>query len=217
MTPTAGHASIRHSFDTIVVAEGTIGCAHAAALIGGDGAVRDLADAVHAFCALHGSTPNIVERAIAANGAAPIQGWLRDAAMGFDEERQLLATLTAAIGPRPSTPRAAQAEAAMTAQQHALATLASSERAGCAVGAALALLLDWHVVRDVLGVAAYCAGVVLLPPSIPLREEIISVASTISANPAHARALSFGAQQLALQHRGLWQLLASRMDARNAL
>jgi hypothetical protein len=217
VTPNAGFASTRHALDAIVAADGTAGCAHVAALVDGDGAVRDLADAVHALCALHGSAPSLVERAIHANGAAPLRDWLRVAAIGFDEERHLLAALTAAIGPRPSTPRAAQAEAALTGQHHALTTLASSERAGCAVGAALALLLDWHAIRNVLGVAACCAEMVLLAAAIPPQEDIIAAAATIAQKPAPARALSFGAQQLALQHRGLWQLLAARMEARNAL
>lgn len=217
MAPSAGNVAARRSIDDIVVVEGTYGSDHATALCRPEATVRDLSDAIHAFCALHGASPSIVERASGASGAAPIQEWLRHAATAFDQERRLLASLTAAIGPMPSTPRHAEAEAAINGQRHALVTLAESARAGCAIGAALALLLDWHAIRDVLSAAAYRSGVVLLPCDLPPRPAIAASALTIADDPAAGRALAFGAQQLILQHRGLWQLLAARAEARDAL
>lgn len=217
MAPIAGNVAAARSIDAIVVDQGTIGSDHARALCGSDAATRDLADAIHAFCALHGTSPSMVEHASHAPGADALGVWLRDAAAAFDQERRLLASLTVAIGPTPSTPRHAEAETAINGQRHALATLSGSARAGCALGAALALLLDWHAIRDVLAAAAYRTGVVLLPCDLPARPAITASAQTIAAQPGPARALAFGAEQLILQHRGLWQLLHARAQARDAL
>lgn len=216
MTPIAGSVAATRSIDDLVTGTGTASCAHASALCSNDATTSDLADAIHALCSVHGATPNIVDRGSFAPGAEPFAPWIRQAAAAFDQERQSLASLTAAIGPLPSTPRHAEAEAAITAQRHALATLAASGRAGCALGASLALLLDWYAVRRVLEAAAHRAGVVLLSCDLPPRPAIISQASG-ATRPGFARALAFGAEQLILQHRGLWQILAARAEARNAL
>lgn len=217
MASNAGIEGNRWSLDYIVDREGTLACNHAVAICTPNGATRDLADAVHALCHLHGSAPGIVELASRADAAASAIPWLAEAAAVFDQERNLLITLTAAVGPIPSTPRHAQSEAAINAQRHALGILAQSSRAGCAIGAALALLLDWHAIRQILAAAARRTGVALLPHNLPARDAIVVAAQNIATNPAHGRALTFGAQQLALQHHGLWQLLAARAEARNTL
>lgn len=202
--------------EDLVIADGTRDSGHAAALCQVSGVTRDLSDAIHAFCALHGASPSIVERASKAPGSESLRNWLGQASAAFDQERRLLAALTAAIGPVPSTPRHAEAEAAINGQRHALAILAGSDRAGCALGAALALLLDWHAIREVLAAAACRSNVVLPDSEIPARSSILASAMTIAAQPASGRALAFGAQQLVLQHRGLWRLLAARAEARAA-
>lgn len=217
MPSSAGIAASRCAIDAIVDGDGTLSCAHAAALCTSAADTRDLADAVHALCQLHGSAPSIIALAAGSGSADSVAPWLAEAAAAFDHERAILATLTAAVGPLPSTPRHAQAEAAINAQRHALGTLAQSSRAGCASGAALAFLLDWHAIRHVLAMAAQRSGVALLPVELPARTAIIAIAQSVAATPSHARALAFGAQQLALQHHGLWQLLAARAEARAAL
>ncbi|WP_066776855.1 DUF6975 family protein [Sphingomonas sp. CCH5-D11] len=217
MASNAGVEGNRWSLDQIVDREGTLSCNHAVAICTSNVATRDLADAVHALCQLHGSAPGIVELASRADSAASAIPWLAEAAAVFDQERNLLITLTAAVGPIPSTPRHAQSEAAISAQRHALGILAQSSRAGCAIGAALALLLEWHAIRQILTAAARRTGVALLPHNLPTRDALVVAAQSIATNPAHGRALAFGAEQLALQHHGLWQLLASRAEARNAL
>lgn len=209
----AGFAASR-SIGDVVEMDGTGASEHALALIAPDAATRDLSDAVHALCALHGATPSLVELAIAARGGEPVQHWMRLTASAFDEERRLLAALTAAIGPQPSTPGQAESEAAISGQQHALATLARSDRSGCALGAALAFLLDWHKVRRVLDAAARRAGIELPPTTLPPTHEISAIAAQLSEAPACARAMMFGAQQLIAQHRGLWHLLDARAAAR---
>ncbi len=106
----------------------------------GPHSARDLADAVHMLCALHGRYPGLIELALerCAKGAA--NDWLARAAEAFERERLYLVRLTSAVGPIPSTPGAAETESCLLAARHALETLAVSERAGCALGAATALI-----------------------------------------------------------------------------
>lgn len=216
MTPIAGSVVTRRSIDDLVIGDGTASCAHAEALCRSDAATSDLSDAIHALCAVHGASPSVIERGADAPGAEPFASWIQQAAVAFDQERQSLASLTAAIGPLPSTPRHAEAETAITAQRHALATLAGSGRAGCALGASLALLLDWYAVRSILEAAANRAGVMLPPCDLPPRTAVVAQAAG-ATKPGFTRALAFGAEQLILQHRGLWHVLAARAEARSAL
>ena len=71
--------------------------------------------------------------------------------------------------------------------------------------------------RAVLAVAATRAGVTLRETSLPSADDIAPIAERLASEPACARAMMFGAQQLVAQHRGLWHLLAARAEARNAL
>ncbi|WBH17161.1 DUF6975 family protein [Sphingomonas radiodurans] len=214
--PSTGFAASGRSIGGIVAEEGTLVSDHARSLCLPGAATRDLSDAVHALCALHGATPSMVELAIVARGGQDVQQWMHDAAVAFDDERHALALLTAAIGPLPSTPGQAESEAAISGQQRALATLARSDRSGCALGAALALLLDWHAIRPVLDAAAHRAGSAPRPVMLPAPHQITAIATRLAAEPAAARAMMFGAQQLIAQHRGLWHLLDARAGARNA-
>ena len=68
-------------------------------------------------------------------------------------------------------PGGAGSETAILAQRAALATLAQSDRRGCALGAALAFAADWASIRTVLDAAAKRLGVDLaaLPPRRPRR------------------------------------------------
>lgn len=208
-------ATKRCAIDLIVDQEGTLACDHAVGLCLPDAGTRDLADAVHALCHLHGAAPSLVTLAAAhASCGGPA---LTQMAAAFDAERAMLATVTAAVGPIPSTPRHAQSEAVITTQRHALATLAQSARLGCASGAALALLLDWHAIRAILTLAAARANIAVAPSQLPTRPAILAAAQEIATDPSCSRALAFGAQQLALQHNGLWRLLAARAEARAAL
>ena len=135
------------------------GCAshpHLLALVEGSGthAGRDLADAVHLLCHLHGRHPGLIELACNGSADSSARGWLTQAAEDFEAERLFLVRLTATVGPMPSTPGAAETEASLQSQRHALETLAASERHGCALGAATALVGDWGSIRQVLDRAA---------------------------------------------------------------
>ena len=185
-------------------------------LLEGSGAntARDLADSVHLLCGLHGSHPSLVELAHHNAAQGPARDWLARAAEGFERERLYLVRLTSAVGPLPSTPGAAETEATMNAQRNALEILATSERRGCALGAAAALVGDWWPIRRLLDRAAARAGIDSPAPALPDEASIMAVIDAASDTPASERALGFGGEQLLLQHRGLFDLLEARMEAR---
>ena len=175
---------------------------------------RDLADAVHLLCSLHGHYPGLIESALQRCPKGEAGDWLGRASDAFERERLYLVRLTAAVGPMPSTPGAAETEASLLAARHALETLATSERDGCALGAATALVGDWWPIRRVLDRAAARAGTETPPPSLPDEASIVAVIEDSSASPAGGRALAFGGEQMLLQHRALFDLLEARAEAR---
>lgn len=180
-------------------------------LLDGPDAIRNLADMVHHFCTLHGRLPGLVDLAVE---RAPVEAtaWLISAAANFTAERALIARLVVAAPPIPSTPGQAECEATLLAQRHALEMLARSERKGCAVGAAVALLLDWWAVREVLDRAAARFGAELVSCALPDSQAIGLFLSRLP--DGLERAIGFGAQQFLIQQRGLWDMLECREQAR---
>jgi hypothetical protein len=175
---------------------------------------RDLADAVHLLCNLHGHYPGLIEIALQRCPKGSVQDWLSRASEGFERERLYLVRLTSAVGPLPSTPGAAETEGSLVAARHALETLATSERNGCALGAASALVGDWWPLRRLLDRAAARAGTESPAPSLPDQASVVAVIERGADSPAAARALAFGGEQLLLQHRALLDLLEARAEAR---
>ena len=175
---------------------------------------RDLADSVHLLCSLHGRYPGLVELALQHCPKGPAQDWLARASEAFERERLYLVRLTSAVGPLPSTPGAAETEASLVAARHALETLAHSERKGCSLGAASALVGDWWPIRRLLDRVASRAGLECPAPSLPDEASMVEVISEASDSPASERALAFGGEQLLLQHRALFDLLEARAEAR---
>jgi hypothetical protein len=180
----------------------------------GPNAARDLADAVHLLCHLYGRHPGLIDLALQACAAGPARDWLKDAADSFERERLYLVRLTASVGPQPSTAGAAETEATLLAQRHALETLATSERRGCALGAATALVEDWRSVRRLLDRAADRAGLDIPCCTLPDEESVAQAIHAGADTPGAERALAFGSEQLLLQHRGLLDLLEARAEAR---
>ncbi len=187
---------------------------YAAVLARSNTLTRDVADAVHALCMLHGRLPGLLEHALARNVQPAWAPWLEAAVEGFAGERALLARLTAAAGPLPSTPGQAESESTILAQRHALDTLAKSDRQGCAIGAAVALVTDWPAIRAVLDRAAERFGVPATQCNLPGHDDTATLVATTAATPAAERAMAFGAQQVLAQHAGLWVLLEARASAR---
>ena len=199
-----------------VADEGSARHPHLAFLIesSGHNAPRDIADAVHLLCSIHGHYPGLIEQALEQGQKGPAQQWLGRAADAFERERLYLVRLTAAVGPLPSTPGAAETESTLLAQRHALEILAKSERRGCALGAATALVSDWWPIRRLLDRAAARVGIEAPAPSLPDEASVVEVIEAECDTPASERALGFGAEQMLLQNRGLFDLLEARAAAR---
>lgn len=175
---------------------------------------RDFADAVHLLCSIHGRYPGLIEIALQRCPKGVVQDWLVRASEGFERERLYLVRLTSAVGPSPSTPGATETETSLVAARHALETLAMSERNGCALGAATALIGDWWPIRRLLDRAAARVGTEAPAPSLPDEASVVAIIDCGADSPASARALAFGGEQLLLQHRALFDLLEARAAAR---
>jgi len=196
---------------TLADADGSAAHTLPAALATPNAAKRDLADAIHAICTIHG---RYLFEHLALPEDDSAAGWFAGVTQAFTAERTYIAHLTAAAGPLPSTPGQAAADAAFANQRHAFDMLARSSRKGCAIGAALALIIDWHSIRTVLDAAAERFGVPVPASTLPTIGEIAALTDTIADTPATQRAIAFGAQQVFAQHRGLWSLLEARASAR---
>lgn len=195
--------------------DGSGGNAWLARLGGMPAPMRDLADTVHYICMLHGRHPGAVDHALEQARTPLERDWLEAAAEAFVAERAFLVKLAAAAGPLPSTPGQAECEAVAAAQRHAVDMLAQSARAGCATGAAVAVVLDWMPIRAVLDSTADRLGVEIPACTLPLAEETVTVVDALAREGTMERAMLFGAQQVFAQHRGLWDLLEARASARS--
>jgi hypothetical protein len=199
-----------------VSGEGLARHSHLAQLLDGAGrhSGRDMADAVHLLCSLHGRYPGLIEIALQRCPNGPVRDWLSHASDSFERERLYLVRLTSAVGPLPSTPGAAETEASLVAARHALETLATSERDGCALGAVTALVCDWWPIRRLLDRAAARVGTEAPAPSLPDESSVVAIVDSAAVSAGSARALAFGGEQLLLQHRALFDLLEARAEAR---
>lgn len=198
----------------LVDADGTRAHTHAIALSQPGADPRDLADAVHLVCSLHGRHPGLVDHAAQHRDIDGANGWLDSVAVAFAEERARIVALAVAAGPMPSTPGQAESEATVTAQRHALDMLAMSARNGCSLGASLALVLDWAGISRVLQSAGNRFGVEMPTPPFPSAIDTETLIAAIGGSASIDRAILFGAQQLLAQHRGLFDLLQARAEAR---
>jgi len=180
----------------------------------GRNATRNLADVIHHLSLLHGRHPGVVDHAALHTAQPEVRAWLLAATNGFARERGYLTKLAVAIGPLPSTPGQAETETAVLAQRHALEMLAQSDRIGCAFGSAAALVIDWHKIRVLLDFAADRLGVDVPSVTLPSIDQTEETVKSLADSPAIERAVSFGAQQLLVQHRGLWDLMQARQIAR---
>ncbi|XAM22472.1 hypothetical protein WJT74_04420 [Sphingomicrobium sp. XHP0239] len=177
---------------------------------------RDLADFVHLLCFLHGRHPTLIETALTRVKQGPQRDWVLRAGDAFEAERLALVGLVSQVGPIPSTPGAAATETVVQAQRHAIETLAASERDGCALGAAVALVTDWVPFRALLDMVAARLSVDVPRRKLPDAAHQEALVATVDG-PGAQRAFNFGLDQLLTQHRGLFDLLEARASARNAL
>jgi hypothetical protein len=185
-----------------------------AELLHGEHSARSLADLIHYLCMLHGRYPGVIDHASHRAVDPASRSWFAQGTYAFAGERAYLARLAVAAGPVPSTPGAAASDSTVHAQRHALDMLAQSERNGCAMGASLALVLDWSHVRGVLDRAARRFGVEPPPYVVAEKGPIAELADELAQTQPVQRALMFGAEQILHQHHGLWDLLEARHQAR---
>jgi hypothetical protein len=210
---------VSHVLDALVAADGTAGHGYASgarASFGPNAALSlpDLADAAYYLCLLHGRHPGVIDHAATRSADNAARAWLIEAADGFARERTYLTQVTVAVGPAPSTAGQSDCETVVSQQRHALDMLAQSDRRGCAMGAAVALVLDWRAVRHILDIAAIRVGVEPLGCELPDRASTLEVARAIGGDDVIDRAILFGARQLLNQHRGLWDVLQARARIR---
>lgn len=203
--------------DNLVASEGTGAHPHvkAGALSEGANAMRNLADAVHFLCLLHGRHPGVIDSAARKATDPASRQWMNEAARAFTQERTFLSKIASAVGPVPSTQGQDQCEAAVAGQRKALDMLAESDRHGCAIGAAIALTLDWRTIRVLLDISAQRLDMTVPRCTLPDLRDTARLAAGIASSPAGERAMVFGAQQLIAQHRGLWDLMAARAASRS--
>ncbi|WP_417594734.1 DUF6975 family protein [Parasphingorhabdus sp.] len=174
----------------------------------------DIADIAHFLCMLHGRHPGVIDRAATKTVDDAAREWLIQAIDGFTAERSLLTRLTVAAGPISGVSTDDQSNAAVFGQRKALDMLSESDRNGCAIGAAIALVSDWHAIRTILERVALRVGVEARSSTLPDVATTLALKDQLSALPAVERALNFGVEQLLAQHRGLWQLLEARRNTR---
>lgn len=219
-----GNAAVKHEAASVAEAQlarvaregcGTHSYAQSLQNPEGPSAARNLADAVHLLCQIYGRHPGMIELALSTTPAGPVRDWMMGAADAFERERMYLVRLASAVGPLPSTPASHETEAVLMAQRKAVETLARSEREGCSLGAATALAGDWPVVRAILDRAAERHGLEAPACVLPGEEASADIIRGHVSSPGASRALAFGAEQLLLQHRGLFDLLEARAQARD--
>lgn len=210
---------IAHILDALLLADGS--CGHAYPMRANHNArasdaltLPDLADAAYYLCLLHGRHPGVIDHAATRSADNAARRWLIEAGDAFARERAYLTQVTVAAGPAPSTAQQSNCEAIVSQQRHALDMLAQSDRRGCAMGAAIALVLDWRMTRQLLDIVAVRTGLEPAPCSLPDRLATLNVARAIGGDPAVDRAIQFGMRQLLAQHRGLWDVLEARAAIR---
>jgi hypothetical protein len=213
----AGASSVWGALTTLTDSDGTASQLFAHRLATTVCPLRDLADAVHLICMLHGHRPGVIDHAVGHVVGTPASEWMVAAAEAFALERGYIVQLVAAAGPLPSTPGQAESESAVSAQRHAVEILAQSDRRGTAAGAAIALALDWRSIRGVLDTAAQRLGIAPPACELPPLHDTATMVDALADGTSIERAMMFGAQQLLAQHRGLWSLLDARASARGHL
>lgn len=176
----------------------------------------DFADAVHHLSLLHGQAPGLISHAATRIAENAAREWLVKAIDGFARERAYLNRIVVAAGPAPSTAGQNHMSTVISQQRHALEMLAQSDRRGCALGAAIALVLDWTAIRTLLDGGSARLGVE--PPYLvlPDESESLGILADIDDDLRLSRAVQFGASQLLSQHRRVWDLLETRSEARRA-
>jgi hypothetical protein len=219
VAPARGDGTLSELIDALATADGSASHPYASPRQASalTSSTANLADAAHYLCILHGRHPGVVDHAATRIADNAARAWLLQTVNGFATERTVLTQVTVALGPVPSTVGQSDADSVVLQQRHALDMLAQSDRRGCAMGAAIALVIEWQAIRKLLDIAMLRVGIEPRPCALPDRAASLNLADAIAGqDESVARAAQFGAQQLLRQHRGLWDLLQARADVRAA-
>lgn len=169
-----------------------------------------LADIAHFMCVSHGRHPGVIDHAATKIIDDEARSWLVQSIEAFAAERSYLSKLTVSAGPMNSHNGQEKISALLASQSKSFELLATSDRTGCAAGAAIAFTLDWQTTRSLLdGVALLLdvePGECILPPA----SDSLALAEALRTGPLVERAMLFGAKQLLAQQRGLWKIIGAR-------
>ncbi len=169
-----------------------------------------VADIAHFLCVSHGRHPGVIDHAATKIIDEEAREWLVQAIDAFAAERTFLNQLTVAAGPITRQVGQEKITAVITAQANSFQMLATSDRKGCAAGAAIAFATDWQNTRPLLEECAIALGIEPQPCSLPDLAVSQALALSLAPEAGKQRAMLFGAGQLLAQQRGLWQLIAAR-------
>jgi len=203
----------------LVANEGTVAHRYCGPAVLGDrqSFVRDLvdfADFVHLVALLHGHVPGLIDHAASRTVEVAARDWLLKSMDAFGLEREYLSRLSVAVGPLPSTAGHHETTTIIAQQRHAVEMLAQSDRRGCALGTAIAMVLEWEAIRAILDAGALRLGIEPPQSRLPNRRDTIALMDALPEPDRLARAMAFGASQLLGQHRGMWDLLEARSGVR---
>lgn len=169
-----------------------------------------VADIAHFMNVSHGRHPGVIDHAATKIVDEQARDWLLRAVEGIMIERRYLNALTVAAGPYHVHPGQDRVNAVLAQQAKNFELLATSDRRGTAAGAAIAFAVDWMQTRALLDSAAILLGLEPPPSALPSNEQSAIFAQALAPDAASERAITFGAQQLLAQQKGLWQLIAAR-------
>jgi hypothetical protein len=169
-----------------------------------------IADIAHFLCISHGRHPGIVDHAATKIIDESARAWLVQAINAFAGERTFLNKLTVAAGPITRQVGQDTITALLSNQAKSFEMLATSDRQGCAAGAAIAIVIDWRTTRPLLEKAAISLGFEPFKLELPSDKQCLHLIEALADTTAKRRAMTFGVEQLLAQQRGLWRLIASR-------
>lgn len=210
-------------FVDAVLADGSLGVTAPLAAFISEGSMRPdlrspykyargalVADVAHFINISHGRHPGIIDHAAHKIVDDAARKWLIRAIDAFAAERAFLNALTVAAGPERRHIGENKVAALINGQAKNFEMLATSDRKGCPVGAALAFAIDWQRSRPLLAAVAFHVGMDVPPCTLPDIVECSALAEKLGQTDSYARAMRFGAEQILAQQRGLWQLIAAR-------
>ena len=169
-----------------------------------------VADIAHFMCIAHGRLPGVVDYAATKIVDEEARSWFVQVINAFSAERSFLNKLTVAAGPVTRQLGQDKVTALVASQVKNFRMIATSDRKGCAAGAAIAFVLDWQETRPLLAACALHLGLNPDVADLPEITENQNLAESLAGSDAASRAMMFGAQQLLGQQRGLWQVIAAR-------